>query len=452
MEISLSKIKALFRSNEKRDVVLRNNIMLSLLSKAVSLATSLLIVPATLGYLDNEVYGIWLTITSILMWFSYFDIGLGNGMRNYLTQAISTGDFAKARAYLSTTLCALTVIAIGLGLLSILPLAAVDYNALFNTQSLPGSTLRDAMTIAVLFTLANFVVRNISLVFAALQKYALGDMLTACSGVISLLIIVVLTKTTEGNLFYVVTALTFTPVAVYGVAAVPVFRHYKNLRPSLRDFDKSLLRRVVGKGLGFFFIQITSCLVIYGSSNLMVTRLCGPECVTTYNIAYKFFNLLAVGYIIVLSPMWNAYTDAYVKGDMQWIRRTFRRAMRIWGLTLVGGAVMLAICGVFYRIWVDGMVDVPFSVSLSVFAYISMFNLNSCATILINGLNKIRVQEITSGVFTVVYIALVLLVGRRFGIEGIVLSMAAAYAAMALIHYYQCRLIIKGRARGIWNK
>lgn len=452
MEISLSKIKALFRSNEKRDVVLRNNIMLSLFSKAVSLATSLLIVPATLGYLDNEVYGIWLTITSILMWFSYFDIGLGNGMRNYLTQAISTGDYGKARAYLSTTLCALTVIAIGLGLLSILPLAAVDYNALFNTQSLPGSTLRDAMTIAVLFTLANFVVRNISLVFAALQKYALGDMLTACSGVISLLIIFVLTKTTEGNLIYVVAALTFTPVAVYSVAAVPVFRHYKDLRPSVRDFDKSLLRRVVGKGMGFFFIQITSCLVIYGSSNLMVTRLCGPECVTTYNIAYKFFNLLAVGYIIVLSPMWNAYTDAYVKGDMEWIRRTFRRSMRIWGLTLVGGAVMLAICGVFYRIWVGGKVDVPFSVSLSVFAYISMFNLNSCATILINGLNKIRVQEITSGVFTVVYIALVLLVGRRFGIEGIVLSMAAAYAAMALIHYYQCRLIIKGRARGIWNK
>jgi len=43
-------------------------------------------------------------------------------------------------------------------------------------------------------------------------------------------------------------------------------------------------------------------------------------------------------------------------------------------------------------------------------------------------------------------------VGDVFGIEGIVVSMAICYMAMALVHLYQCRLIISGRARGVWNK
>ncbi len=88
--------------------MLHTNIIFSALLKAVGLGCSFVIVPLTLGYLNNEVYGIWMTLTSILYWFSFFDIGLGNGMRNYLTEAISRKDFVKARGYLSTTLLLVT--------------------------------------------------------------------------------------------------------------------------------------------------------------------------------------------------------------------------------------------------------------------------------------------------------------------------------------------------------
>lgn len=66
------------------------------------------------------------------MWLSFFDVGLGNGMRNYMTQAISANDYKTARAYLSTTLCVLTLISIGLGLLCI-PCLALDFNTVAGT-------------------------------------------------------------------------------------------------------------------------------------------------------------------------------------------------------------------------------------------------------------------------------------------------------------------------------
>lgn len=442
----------IFKNDKQRDANIRNNILFSGFLKCVGLLTSLLVVPVTLGYLNNEVYGVWMTITSIMAWFTFFDIGLGNGMRNYLTKAISTGDYKSANAYLSTTLCVIALIAIGIAVVCILPLGLLDFNKVFNTTSVSGGVLRLSVFIAVAFTLVNFVVKNIGYVFIAMQRYALNDLLSVSGAVLGLIVVFILTKTTEGNLAYVVLALTASPVVVFLVASIPIFRHYKYLRPSVRNFNKQLLRQIVGKGLGFFFIQITSCLVIFGFSNLFITQFCGPESVTVYNIAYKFFNLLAIAYTIIISPLWNAYTNAYVKDDYPWIARTFKKSLKMWGLTVLAGVVMLLFCNLFYRLWLGGKVVVPLSISAYVLVYICMFNLNNCATYLINGLNKIRVQMITSAIGTAAYLIFLFLWGNKFGMPGVIISMAVSYLGMAVVHLYQCHLLVKGKAKGIWNK
>lgn len=436
----------------QRNKMLRNNILFSGILKIIGLLTSLLIVPITIGYLNNEVYGIWMTITSILYWFTFFDVGLGNGMRNYLTQAISKGNYALGKAYLSTTLCVLTLIAIIIGIISVLPLCLLDFNKVFNSNTLSNTELRNIMIIALSFTLANFVLKNIGFVFIALQKYAINDLLSVSGSVVGLIITYILTKTTTGNLMYIVLALTISPVCIYLIAAFPIFKKYKDLKPSIHAFDAKLLKNIVGKGLGFFVIQITSCLVIYGSSNLFITQFCGPTAVTTYNIAYKYFNLLAIGYTVIISPMWNAYTDAYIKEDFQWIKKTFHKALLFWAFSVIAGIIMLAGSSLFYNLWVGEKVIVPFTISACVLVYISCFNLNNSVTYLINGLNKIKVQMITSIVFTAGYILILLALGNQAGSEGIILCMTLCYASMAVIHLYQCHLLIRNKAKGIWNQ
>ena len=448
----MNKIKELLTSKDMRSKTVRNNALMSAVLKVIGLSCSLFIVPVTLGYLDNEVFGIWLTMSSILYWFAFFDIGLGNGMRNYLAEAFARNDFDTARSYISTTFVMLIGLSFIIGLIMIVPVFLLDMNSVFNTTAVSGIELRNVMVVALVFTMALFVVKNIGLIFVAMQKYAVNDFLSVSGTVLALLVIYILTKTTGGSLMNVVLAFTVIPVVVFVLAAIPIFRKYRNLRPTLSSVDKKLGSKIVGKGLGFFFIQITSCLVIYGSSNLFITQFGSPKDVTVYNIAYKFFNLLAIAYTIVISPMWNAYTDAYVKEEMKWIENMFRRAIKIWVLSVLGGMLMLAFCNVFYRLWVGDSVSVPLSVSASVLFYISMFNFNNCVTYLLNGLNKIRVQIITSVVVTAAYLIVVYVFGSKFGIVGVVLSMAFSYAIMAIIHIYQCRLLIGQKAKGIWNK
>lgn len=435
-----------------RNKILKTNILISAVLKVVGLCTSLLIVPITIDYLDSEVYGVWMTMTSVLFWIGGFDIGLGNGMRNYLTEAISRKDYSLGRKYISTTFTLLTIIALLLGVIGLIPMSQMDFCHFFNTKSVCNEELRNALLVAVSFTLVNFVVKNIGFVFVAMQKYAVNDFLNVSGNVASLGIIFILTKLTSGNLLNVVLAYTATSCVAFSLAAIPLFRKHPELKPSLKCFDKSLSRQILGKGLGFFIIQITSCIVIFGAANVFITQYCGPKSVTTYNLAYKFFNLEIIGYTIILAPMWNAYTDAYVKGDMQWVDRTFKRALKFWGLSVVAGLVMLLGSQLFYTLWVGDKVHIPVSVSVCTLIYVCMFNLNNCATYLINGFNKIRVQIITSLLFTALYVLAVRFFGSRQGIEGIVLTMAASYAMMAIIHIYQCRLLIGQKAKGIWNK
>lgn len=447
-----NKLRAFLHPKDNRNKMLRNNILLSCAIKCVGLLTSLLIVPATLNYLDKEQYGIWMTISSILLWFSYFDVGLGNGMRNYLAQSFSKGNYKQARVYLTTTLAMLTIIATLLIIISSICIFSFDLNRVFNTTAVDNQQLTISLFYATLLTLILFIVKNIGLVYVAMQKYAINDLLIVSSNVISLLIVYVVTKTTTTNLFYIVLTFTTTPVLVFSLSTIPLFKKHPELRPTRDSIEMMFGKQILSKGLGFFFIQITSCLIIFGGANIFIAHAAGQEAVTTYNIAYKFFNLIVIAYTIIVAPMWNAYTDAYVKKEFAWIRQTLNRALRIWCLTLITGLLMLLASPYFYKLWVGEAADVPMSVSCCVFVYVSFFNFNNCVTALINGINKILVQIITSVLFTLLYILSAYLWGRHHGIEGIVICMIASYAAMGVIHLYQCRLLISNKAKGIWNQ
>src|SRR5690606_11263055 len=71
---------------------------------------SFILVPLTINYINTSNYGIWLAISSIFGWFSFFDIGLTQGLRNKFAEAKARGDDAMAQVYVSTTYAILGII------------------------------------------------------------------------------------------------------------------------------------------------------------------------------------------------------------------------------------------------------------------------------------------------------------------------------------------------------
>src|SRR6202012_867570 len=81
----------------------KKNIAFSFLIKGGSIIISMILIPMTINYVSPIQYGIWLTLSSIIGWFGFFDIGLGNGLKNKLAEAITLKDFKAAKTYVSTT-------------------------------------------------------------------------------------------------------------------------------------------------------------------------------------------------------------------------------------------------------------------------------------------------------------------------------------------------------------
>ena len=99
----INKIKTYLNNGAERSVLVKKNIVGSLALKLISIIISLQIIPLTINYVNPVQYGIWLTLSSIVAWLSYFDMGFANGFRNCFTEAMALGNIKLARSYVSTT-------------------------------------------------------------------------------------------------------------------------------------------------------------------------------------------------------------------------------------------------------------------------------------------------------------------------------------------------------------
>ena len=86
-------------SGSIRTKTVKINILGSFTIKGFSVLTSLFLVPLTISMLDQEKYGIWMTIFSIVSWFNIMDFGLGNGFRNKFAHAVALNDNELAKNY-----------------------------------------------------------------------------------------------------------------------------------------------------------------------------------------------------------------------------------------------------------------------------------------------------------------------------------------------------------------
>ena len=94
MDNIIARVKGLFQGDE-RSVAVKKNILYSIVIRAISIVVSFLIVPITIGYVSAELYGVWLTLSSIMTWVSFMDISFTQGLKNRLTEAIAVANWER---------------------------------------------------------------------------------------------------------------------------------------------------------------------------------------------------------------------------------------------------------------------------------------------------------------------------------------------------------------------
>ena len=116
--VFINKIRILlyrkFYSGNHRTTLAQKAIVRMFINKGASIVLSMLYVPLFLSCLDTTRYGIWITIMSFVNWLGFFDIGIGQGMRNLLAKSVAEGDYLSSRKIISTAYIAIATIFISI--------------------------------------------------------------------------------------------------------------------------------------------------------------------------------------------------------------------------------------------------------------------------------------------------------------------------------------------------
>jgi len=445
-------ISNFFSKGHPRSLAAKKNIVASFAIKAFSIAISIVLVPLTISYINPSRYGIWLTLSSIVGWLSFFDIGFGNGLRNKFTEALAEKQEELARIYVSTTYAILSII-IGIVLLVFFCINSfINWSNVLNSTPAMAGELSILAVIVFTFFCLRFIFQLLATVLTANQEPAKASLLELLGSLFSLIMIFILTKTTKGNLVYLGTVLSITPVLILFLSSLWFYRNeYRKFAPSFRYIKFKFAKDLMTLGLKFFIIQIAA-LVLFNTDNIIIIHLFGSKDVTVYNVSFKLFSIVMMCFTIISTPLWSAFTDAYAKNDIPWIRSTISTMEKIWLFLTVVTIVLLMFSQMIFKLWLGDKVLVPFALSVAMSSYIIVYIWQTIHVFLLNGIGKIKLQLYLVIFSSLINIPLAIFLGRRFGLVGITMTSTLLFTIMGIIFSIQTRKILNNTAVKIWNE
>jgi len=320
-------------------------------AKAFSVLCTFAQVPLALRYLGPEAYGFWMTVTSVLLLLNTIDFGVGVGMQHAMATAFGRED-AKAMRRLFWTgtslLAGLGLAVLGLGLVVIHGFAWADLLRI-SGPALRGDTPA-ALTIALVAFVLGLPFNAVNRLAAAVQRGWINSGWVAAGNALSLALVAAAVFGRWGFLEFLAASLLVPTVQGLGLL-VHLFRSLGWSLVPTRPAPWSESHLLVKSSLWYAFPQTGQALV-QSVPPLAISLAAGPDAVTAFNLLMRLFGLLQQGQVLLLAPIWPAYTEAAVRGDHGWIRRTFWRSALAWaGLAAaaagVGGAAHLLL-----RLWV----------------------------------------------------------------------------------------------------
>ena len=114
---------------------------------------------------------------------------------------------------------------------------------------------------------------------------------------------------------------------------------------------------------------------------------------------------------------------------------------------------MLIVSSKAYDLWINNLtVEINYSTTGLLFVYTVAMMFYGSNGFIINGIGKLRIQIIVTGLLAIGYIPASILMGLTFGLNGILSVFAFSAIINCLWSSIQCRKLIKNSAVGIWNK
>ncbi|KRW64905.1 hypothetical protein AO729_07900 [Pseudomonas sp. TTU2014-066ASC] len=406
----------------------------SVLYKAGAILATFLAMPLMVRYLGVEVFGIWATMLTLVSWVMLFDLGIGNGLKNKVAESLARNDRAAAASYVSTAYVAIGSVSLVLLLALVVISGWLPWQVIFNTLAVSDAVLQEAVITLACFVFINFWISLVNQVFHGLQSSAYVVLGQFVSNALALLLVFALYLFAASSLTHMVWAFGLALIAANVTLSLILFRQHRELFPSVLAFDRGKVGSLLSLGVKFFVVQF-AVIVIFMTDKILISQLLGPAEVTPYEVLFKLFSLFTVAQGLILAPLWPAYSDAYARSDLEWIRKQLKKQI-ILAFALLLSAVAAACLGpLIVHLWMGDAVNVSRPLYFMFALFIGLSVWNNVFAYFVNAIGKLSVQLVTALLAACLNIPLSIFFVRDCGMgaEGVLLATVASLSIYGLV-------------------
>jgi len=368
-----------------------------------------------------------------------------------VAEALAKNDKAEAASYIASGYSLIGVIALMLWVSGTTASFFVPWQMVFNTHAISETTLRLTMQIATFFVLLNFWVGLIGALLGAMQKTSLTALGQLISNVLALMLVFVLTKTTDASISNLAFAYGISLVISNVLLSLWLYQRNPELRPK-PYLDKQHVHPLLSVGMQFFTIQL-AVLVIFTTDKMLITQLFGPQYVAQYEVVFKLFSVITFAHTLISAPLWSAYTDAYHRKDIVWIKRMLYKQMAIYCGVVLAVIFMGLLARSIIAVWVGHELEVSLPLVITIGLFVLVSTWNNVYAMFVNGIGRVKAQLYSAVLAMLLNIPLALLFTKHFGfgLSGVVLATCISLLIAAVVLPMQVYCIVRDGMRGVFE-
>lgn len=417
----------------------RKNMILGTAYKGISMIVSYLYVPIVLLYLGEYKYGVWTTILNVLSWITYFDIGIGNGLRNKLAESLMKQNEEgeeKVKKYVSSAYIMLAVIITGAILIGCILAWIINWESVFGVKNFD-ENLKTIMIISIIFVGINFWLSLCKSIFYAIQENSKVGLMGVLQQVLMLLGVFVLIKFKEPSILLVAILYGITDFVISIIFSKILFKRNKCFVPNIKYYSSVEAHETTNLGAKFFIVQIAA-LILFTTDNLIISHFIGPAEVTSYSIVNKLFSIGTALFAMLVAPYWSRTAAAKADNNYELIKNSIHSMYKLMALGIGGVIILVMIFRPVAKVWLGRELNYSPGLIPLMGLYSIIYMWNAIYSQIANGLSLLRVLMPVAIIQGIINIPLSLLFLLKFnmGVVGVLLGTICATLVSAVITPY----------------
>ena len=422
------------------------------LSRGVTVAYNLVLMPILLSAWGAQIYGEWVLLTAVAAMASLSNVGIAQASASEIVMRVSAGDREQAQRVLSTTVVSLELLVAVVIAASALNISMAGSGKALGVIDIPVAEARAVVVMAIATVLAGFFTAPLGAATSAILGAGIPQGIQTGVKICELIAVAVVVRLGGG------------PIAVAGVLvlsacssaiALLITGHCVApwLRISLRAFDTNTLGRLLHPSLGYFVLFASVNILAIQLPRIVLGHFAGAETVAAFAVSVTYVRAArALGGIVAQSSQVEL-SRGFSEGNVQSIVSMAERICQVsvWG-TVAWAALLLGAAGPLFALFTAGRIPINYPLLVWLLAGTVVGAYSDTFQYFLAGINRVWPVAVTHCVATLGGIAAAMVALRWYGVQAMAAGLALPEIATAAAGLIATASIFSLRSRNYFLK